>query len=209
MNKITKALILGTAAVATLAATMEIAPAADWQNRGFRGHPWRYHHGRHFHNSVAAGIIGGLAAGVIVGEALSQPRVVYRERPDVVVEDDDPVYIDRDAPDYVGPVDEVQPDDDVYVEEHSTQRRVYQTQRNVYQDDQDQMGDQAQDENYFPDRPQKKQHIERNTDVAEQGALEPWTAKWRTYCKQRFSSFNATTGTYKGYDGKSHFCTAG
>ena len=217
MNKFTKALILGTAAIATLAATMEIAPAADWQNRGFRGHPWRYHHGRYIHGGVAAGIIGGLAAGVIVGEALSEPRVVYRERPDVV---DEPVYVDRDAPEYVGPVDEAQPEDDTYVEERTTQRRVYQTQRDVYtqrnvyqddqgqMDDQDQMGEQAQDENYFPDRPQK-QHTRRNTDVAEQGTLQPWTAKWRTYCKQRFTSFNATTGTYTGYDGKSHFCTAG
>ena len=62
MNKFTKALVLGTAAIATLAATMEIAPAADWQNRGFRGHPWRYHHGHYYHNGVAAGIITGMAA---------------------------------------------------------------------------------------------------------------------------------------------------
>jgi hypothetical protein len=80
-------------------------------------------------------------------------------------------------------------------------------------DDQNQMDDQAQDDNYFPDRPEKRQHTTRNNDrsndVAQQEALEPWTAQWRTFCKQRFSSFNATTGTYKGYDGKSHFCTAG
>lgn len=199
MNTFTKSAILGTVAVTTLMATFDLASAGD---RGFRDHRWRYHHGPGFrHGAVAAGVIGGLAAGVIVGEALSQPRVVYRERPVYV----DPDYVEPEA-EYVGPVDEyVEPADPEYVQPRD-HRRAEQ-----YQDDdqyQDQMDEQAQGEDYFPDRPQK-QHQTRNTDVAQQGNLEPWTAQWRSYCKQRFSSFNSTTGTYKGYDGKSHFCTAG
>lgn len=203
MNKFTRAIILGTVAIATLASTLEIASAGDvnWRNRGWHGHQgWRYHNGPGWrHGGVAAGIIGGLAAGVIVGEAL-QPRVVYRERP---------VYVEPDV-EYIGPVDgAAYPDDQDYVQPRD-HRRVDQSQRDDrYQDDdQGQMDDQAQDDGYFPDRPQK-QRTDRNSDVAQQGALEPWTAQWRSYCKQRFSTFNSTTGTYKGYDGKSHFCTAG
>jgi hypothetical protein len=220
MNKFTKALIVGTAAISTLAMTLETASAADWQRRGFRGfhgNAWRYHHGPGFRGRWAAAGVLGLAAGVIVGEALSQPRVVYRDRADVVEED--PGYVERDdAPEYVGPVDEYgDPDDEGYVQERTTtQHRVYKTQRDTYSsddqgqyDDQSRMNDQAEDDNYFPAAPQKEHHQTRNKQVAEQTTLEPWTAKWRTYCKQHFPSFNSTTGKYTGYDGKSHFCKAG
>ncbi|MEM5501516.1 BA14K family protein [Ahrensia kielensis] len=39
-------------------------------------------------------------------------------------------------------------------------------------------------------------------------SLEPWTAGWYEYCDDRYRSFNAKTGTYRGYDGKDHFCVA-
>lgn len=39
--------------------------------------------------------------------------------------------------------------------------------------------------------------------------LEPWTPEWYDYCSARYRSFNARSGTYVGYDGRSHFCTAG
>lgn len=39
-------------------------------------------------------------------------------------------------------------------------------------------------------------------------SLEPWTAGWYEYCDDRYRSFNANTGTYRGYDGKDHFCVA-
>jgi len=191
MNKITRAAILGTAAIATVATSFEFASARDRY--------WR-HHGRFHDRAVAAGVLG-LTAGVVVGAALSQPRVVYRERRPVVVEEEAPVYADPDVvygepeADYLGPVD-ARPRRDNYARDNDDRQEF----------GNEDMSDQAQqDENYFPDRPQKH---ERRNDVA-QGALEPWTAQWRSYCKQRFSSFNATTGTYKGYDGKSHFCTAG
>lgn len=39
-------------------------------------------------------------------------------------------------------------------------------------------------------------------------SLEPWTAGWYEYCDDRYRSFNAKTGTYRGYDGRDHFCVA-
>ncbi|MCJ7993489.1 BA14K family protein [Rhizobium cremeum] len=39
--------------------------------------------------------------------------------------------------------------------------------------------------------------------------VEPWTPEWYDYCSARYRSFNARTGTYVGYDGRSHFCTSG
>ncbi|MDH6266952.1 hypothetical protein M2360_002349 [Rhizobium sp. SG_E_25_P2] len=59
----------------------------------------------------------------------------------------------------------------------------------------------GQDDDYYPARPARRQ-INAST-----GALEPWTARWRAYCADRYQSFNARTGTYKGYDGQDHFCT--
>ncbi len=39
--------------------------------------------------------------------------------------------------------------------------------------------------------------------------IEPWTNNWYAYCSDRYRSFNAQTGTYRGNDGRNHFCTAG
>lgn len=40
-------------------------------------------------------------------------------------------------------------------------------------------------------------------------SLEPWTPSWYRYCAQRYRSFNPDSGTFRGYDGRSYFCTAG
>lgn len=37
-------------------------------------------------------------------------------------------------------------------------------------------------------------------------SLEPWTPGWREWCSNRYRSFNAQTGTFRGYDGFDHFC---
>ena len=37
---------------------------------------------------------------------------------------------------------------------------------------------------------------------------EPWSTGWYNYCRNKFRSFNAKSGTYLGYDGKRHFCIA-
>ncbi|WP_420406994.1 BA14K family protein [Hoeflea sp.] len=38
------------------------------------------------------------------------------------------------------------------------------------------------------------------------GSFEPWTKSWYRYCKKKYRSFNASTGTFRGYDGRDHFC---
>ncbi|PWV97627.1 BA14K-like protein [Hoeflea marina] len=40
------------------------------------------------------------------------------------------------------------------------------------------------------------------------GSIEPWTPAWYRYCDNRYRSFNDRTGTYRGYDGRDHFCVA-
>lgn len=37
---------------------------------------------------------------------------------------------------------------------------------------------------------------------------QPWTRGWYDYCSNRYRSFNPNTGTYRGYDGRDHFCNA-
>ncbi|GGB04722.1 hypothetical protein GCM10011491_36020 [Brucella endophytica] len=37
---------------------------------------------------------------------------------------------------------------------------------------------------------------------------QPWTRGWYNYCVRRYRSFNPRTGTFLGYDGQYHFCTA-
>ena len=40
------------------------------------------------------------------------------------------------------------------------------------------------------------------------GGLEPWSRDWYRYCSDRYRSFNAETGTFRGHDGRDHFCVA-
>jgi hypothetical protein len=206
MKTRTKAAVIGIAAITTIASTLSAASA------GQRDYDWRRHHGgRHFNDrAIAAGVIG-LTAGVIVGSALAQPRVVYRERPlhrpAQVIVDEGPLYADPDVV-YVAPDEEYIERSDAYADPDSDDRYGDDTQSydRLSPDRDAGVDDASRDETYFPDRPERNRN--RATSTA-QGTLEPWTAEWRSYCKQRFQSFNATTGTYRGYDGKNHFCTAG
>jgi len=50
---------------------------------------------------------------------------------------------------------------------------------------------------YYPAAPR---HVEYG------GAIEPWSDGWYRYCANRYRSFNASTGTFRGYDGRDHFC---
>lgn len=52
---------------------------------------------------------------------------------------------------------------------------------------------------YYPDQPRA---------VRSGGSFEPWTQSWLRYCTNKYRSFNASTGTYRGYDGRDHFCVA-
>ena len=35
---------------------------------------------------------------------------------------------------------------------------------------------------------------------------EPWTPEWQSWCASNYRSFNPRTGTFRGYDGRDHFC---
>lgn len=66
---------------------------------------------------------------------------------------------------------------------------------------------------YYPERPRivrppvRKPKVVYYDDV--QAGYEPWSREWFRYCSNRYRSFNADTGTYRGYDGRDHFCVAG
>ncbi|MGV1756017.1 MULTISPECIES: BA14K family protein [unclassified Rhizobium] len=38
--------------------------------------------------------------------------------------------------------------------------------------------------------------------------LRPWSSAWMRYCYDRYRSFDGQSGTYVGFDGMRHFCTA-
>ncbi|HMQ58250.1 MAG TPA: BA14K family protein [Rhizobiaceae bacterium] len=37
-------------------------------------------------------------------------------------------------------------------------------------------------------------------------SYEPWTKGWYQWCDDRYRSFNPEKGTFRGYDGRDHFC---
>jgi BA14K-like protein len=88
----------------------------------------------------------------------------------------------------------------------SDQRPVYR-ERRVYQevpvyDDEDVYIDE------YPDAPPPPRRVVKRV-IRYSHDLEPWSREWFRYCSNRYNSFNAETGTYRGYDGRNHFCTAG
>ena len=74
--------------------------------------------------------------------------------------------------------------------------------------------DYPRDRRYYParqeyvrDYPVRREYI--RVDEGYAGAFEPWSPEWYRYCEDRYRSFDARTGTFTGYDGRSHFCVAG
>ncbi|OJT96565.1 MAG: hypothetical protein BGN83_22120 [Rhizobium sp. 63-7] len=55
----------------------------------------------------------------------------------------------------------------------------------------------------------RRVYVEDSGYVEPSRELRPWSGAWRRYCSQRYRSFDPSTGTYVGYDGREHFCTAG
>ena len=43
-------------------------------------------------------------------------------------------------------------------------------------------------------------------DNAVRVTYEPWSPEWYNWCRSNYRSFNASKGTYRGYDGLDHFC---
>ncbi len=54
--------------------------------------------------------------------------------------------------------------------------------------------------NHYPAAPKK--HYRTHSYVS----YEPWSQGWYNYCSQKYRSFNPNKGTFRGYDGKDHFC---
>ncbi|MGU3398307.1 BA14K family protein [Brucellaceae bacterium D45D] len=150
MNRFAKTAILAVAAMAAVAAPIASASADSWGrhgwNRGGWDRPYRHHHRRdRGADALAAGAIG-LAAGALIGSALSQPQ--------------QPTYV-QPAPVYAPP---------------------------------------PPPPAYYPPAPAR--------GVAYRAGFEPWSRAWYNYCSDRYRSFNPSTGTYRGYDGRDHFCNA-
>jgi len=154
MNKLLKAAILAVASIAAVSAPLAAASADSWGRRGWDGGGWnrggwdrpyyRHRDRDRTGDAVAAGVIG-LAAGALLGSALSQPQPTYVQPA--------PVY----APPPPPPA-------------------------------------------YYPAPPAR--------NVQYRSSYEPWSRGWYQYCSDRYRSFNPNTGTYRGYDGRDHFCSA-
>ena len=42
--------------------------------------------------------------------------------------------------------------------------------------------------------------------ITYESTLEPWSPGWFRWCDARYRSFDPERGTYRGYDGRDHFC---
>ena len=85
MNRFLKTAVLSLAVGATVLAPLSAAEARDWR---------RYHHSHRGGDALAAGVVG-LAAGALIGSALSRPAPDYYEpRVDYY----EPRYVVRRAP---------------------------------------------------------------------------------------------------------------
>lgn len=61
---------------------------------------------------------------------------------------------------------------------------------------------------YYPPPPPRVVYRSAPRNVYVVGSVEPWSRAWYNYCEQTYRSFDPGTGTYRGYDGQDHFCTA-
>ena len=57
-------------------------------------------------------------------------------------------------------------------------------------------------------RPVRVYEQPRPVYVERYATFEPWTREWYRYCADRYRSFDASSGTFFGYDGVRRFCEA-
>jgi hypothetical protein len=131
---------------------------------------------------LAAGVIGFALGAIIADQA--RPRTVYVEP--------QPVYV-QPRPVYVQP------------------RPVYVQPRSVYVQPQPYVERRPLHDTYYDnDYDRHRRHddgprvIRYEDEVS--ASYEPWTREWSAWCRSNYRSFNASTGTYRGYDGLDHFC---
>lgn len=55
---------------------------------------------------------------------------------------------------------------------------------------------------------QRTYRVEPQPYATRSSGMAPWSPGWYRYCDQKYRSFNASTGTFRGYDGRDHFCVA-
>jgi BA14K-like protein len=55
----------------------------------------------------------------------------------------------------------------------------------------------------YPDAPPAPRRVQA---YRYSNQIEPWSRDWYRFCTNRYRSFNPETGTYRGYDGRNHFC---
>lgn len=60
--------------------------------------------------------------------------------------------------------------------------------------------------NHFPQAPRQTHRQKRKYQQAQQQGYAPWSRNWYNYCDNKYRSFNPSTGTFRGYDGRDHFC---
>lgn len=179
-RKLTHSLaLLGVAAALAISAA---APASA----EYRHH---HRHGGHGGDPYAAGV-----AGVVLGAMLGAPRPYYAPPPPYYYAPA-PVYLEP-APIYVEPAP-------VYVEPapvYGVPDRVPYSQI------------QRGESRPYPAAPSARRdngpRVVTYDESVGGGALEPWSAGWVDYCSDKYRTFDARTGTYKGYDGLKHFCVA-
>ncbi len=162
-----------------LAAALAVSAAAPASAEHRHHHR---HHGGHGGDPYAAGV-----AGVVLGAVLGAPRPYYAPPP--------PYYY-APAPIYVEPAP-------IYVEPapvYAVPDRVPYSQI------------QRGDVRPYPVPPSARRNSGPRVVTYDEsvggGSLEPWTPGWVDYCSDKYRTFDARTGTYKGYDGLKHFCVA-
>ena len=157
----------------------------------------RKHHRKNHHNGeiIGAGIIGLALGAIIIGSAEHRRRRadhIYQELPAYAP----PEYIHGYQPEYYeDPEVIVEPP---YREEYSyNQPEVlpeYHRRNDNY------------NRGYRKTRKSGPKVITYDQAMNKSSLAEPWTPAWLSYCRSKFRSFNAKSGTFLGYDGKRHFC---
>ncbi len=188
-KSITKTVAI-TMAAAMLTTTMLPLSSAN------AGH--RKHHRKNYYNGeiIGAGIIGLALGAIIVGSAEHRRRradYIYQELPAHTP----PQYVYGYQPEY-------------YEAPEVIVERPYREEYN-YRPPEVLPEYHRKNDNYNNSRHRKTRRSEPKVITYDQAMnetslAEPWTPAWYSYCRSKFRSFNAKSGTFLGFDGKRHFC---
>lgn len=181
----TIALALTTALISTSVLPVTSAQAHDkrkWHKHKGHHKVVRHHkHRKRYYKSnkgdkVVAGVIGFAIGAILASEAAKNQRVVTQPRT---------VY----QPTYRAPQPIYRNVEPTYYE------RDYGTPR---------YNDNVVERRPIDDLDQPR--VITYDEAVAQTSYEPWSTGWANYCRSKYRSFNINTGTFRGYDGKDHFC---